>query len=306
MLQHGQAPNGLRLPYVEDPERDFAVFRELGVFRQETVVASDGTELAVFEAGDAAKPTVLLINALGVSCLFLAKLAAALARDHHVLTWESRGLPDQAALADGGDLSIERHGRDAADVLERKGRRAEAIVAYCAGANTAVYGIANGILDAGRLCIISPSMEMKTVTAKTDYQRTMLPIWENVARSGPRFAALIRALIRQNQKPHDGSLESELTWLNNLPFRTDVSTHRYAQLQAECLKLDWSALLGRVDRPTLVLHGADDDIIHEETSEAVAAGISGASYQKIPDCGHFAVFTSAPLHERISAFLGGR
>jgi len=305
-LPYSQASNGLRLPYLEAGERDFAVFRELEIFREDSVAAGDGTTLAVFEAGDAAKPTVLLINALGVSCLFLARLAAALTRDHHVLTWESRGLPDHAATADGVDLSVERHSRDAADILERKGRRADAVVAYCAGTNTAVHGIVNGVLDTGRLCIISPSMDIKTAAAKTDYQRTMLPIWEKVAQSGPRHAALIRALIRQNQKPRDGSLLSELNWLNNLPFRTDATTHRYAQLQAACLKFDWPVFLEQIKQPTLVLHGADDDIIHEATSAAVAAGIPGASFQKIPDCGHFAVYTSTPLHERISAFLNGR
>ena len=231
-MQNSQAPNGLRLPYLEAPERAFAMVREPGVFSEDTLIAGDGTPLTVLEAGDPEKPTVLLINALGVSCLFLARLAKALARDHHVLTWESRGLPDYSAMAEDGDLSVERHCSDATEVLAYKGREADAVVAYCSGANVAVHAIANRTFAANRLCIVSPSMELATATARTVYQRTMLPIWEKMIRLGPRNAALIRALIVQNQPPHDGSLDSELHCLNNLPFRTDEATYRYAQLKA--------------------------------------------------------------------------
>ena len=231
-------PHLPQLPYLEAPERAFALFGERAVFRAETIAADDGVPLTVLEAGDPAKPTILLINALGVSCLFLTRLAALLSRDNHVLTWESRGLPDYDAPSGEGDFSVQRHAADAARVLAHKGRLPAGVVAYCSGSNVAVHALVEGIIDTDRLCIVSPSMELSTVTARTDYQRTMLPIWEKMSQSGPRYAALVRALIQQNRKPHDGTLESELSVVNNLPFRTDVSTHRYAQMQAACLKFD--------------------------------------------------------------------
>jgi pimeloyl-ACP methyl ester carboxylesterase len=305
-LQNSEVLSGLRLPYLEDTERAFSMCRDMEVFSEDTLVASDGVRLRVLEAGDPSKPTVLLVNALGVSCLFLARLARILARDYHLLSWESRGLPDYASVEGEVDLSVERHSSDAAEILAWKGREATAIVAYCAGANIAVHGIANGTLSTGRLCIVSPSMEIATAAARTHYQRTMLPIWEKMSEMGPRYAGLMRALIRQNQKPHDGTLDSELHQLNNLPFRSAETTYRYGLLQAACLKFNWTDLLGKIKIPTFVLHGAEDDLIHEETSAAVAAGVDGASFLKLPDCGHFAIYTSDILHEHIRAFLGGK
>lgn len=304
-MQNSEVSSGPRLSYLEAPERAFSMCRDMDVFVEDEFVASDGVRLNVLEAGDPSRPTVLLINALGVSCLFLARLARVLARDHHVLSWESRGLPDYASVEGEVDLSVERHAGDAAEILAWKGREAAAIVAYCAGANIAVHALAHGTLATGRLCIVSPSMEVATAKERTHYQRTMLPIWEKMEAMGPRYAALMRALIRQNQKPHDGTLDSELHQLNNLPFRSPETTYRYGMLQAACLKFDWADLLRKVKTPTLVLHGVEDDMIHEETSAAVAAGVDGASFLKLPDCGHFAIYTSEVLHERIRAFLEG-
>jgi pimeloyl-ACP methyl ester carboxylesterase len=305
MMQGDGTTDALRLPYLEPPERAFSMVREAGVFREDTVVADDGVPLTVLEAGDPARPAVLLVNALGVSCLFLSRLAQVLARDWHVLTWETRGLPDFSA-SDGRDLSVGRHAADAASVLARKAGGVRAVVAYCSGANIAVHALVERIVAADRLCIVSPSMEIPTVEARTDYQRTMLPIWQKIDRSGPRFATLVRAMIRQNWKPWDGTLQSELHHLNNLPFRSSQSTHRYALMQAACLRFDWPARLACVTVPTLVLHGAEDDIIHEETSAAVAAAVDGASLAIIPNCGHFAIYTSDELHGRLCAFLGSR
>jgi pimeloyl-ACP methyl ester carboxylesterase len=304
-LQNSEVSDRLHLPYLEAAERDFSICRDMDAFSEETIIASDGVRLKVLEAGNPSKPTVLLVNALGVSCLFLSRLAKALAGDYHLLSWESRGLPDYASAEGEVDVSVERHSKDVTEILAHKGREAAAVVAYCAGANVAVHAIANGMLATRRLCIISPSMEIGDAAAKTNYQRTMLPIWEKMSEMGPRYASLVRALIQQNQKPHDGTLASELHQLNNLPFRSPETTYRYALLQAACLKFDWASLLGKVKMPALVMHGTEDDMIHEETSATVAAGIDGASFLKLPDCGHFAIYTSDTLHERVHAFLAG-
>jgi pimeloyl-ACP methyl ester carboxylesterase len=305
MLQENQAVNEPRLPYLEEPQRAFALYGGRTVFTEESVESSDGTPLTVLEAGDPQRPTVLLVNALGVSCLFLTEIAKRLADDYHVLTWESRGLPNELPMKGEGDLSVGRHCADGAHVLARKGRKADAMVAYCSGANVAVYAIAKQIIGAKRLCIISPSMEVGAVSEKTHYQRTMPPMWEKIVQSGPRYAALVRVLLRQHREFEAGSIDHELSYLNNLPFRTNQSTYRYAQLQAACLHLDWVRLLGQVKSPTLVLHAEHDDLIHVETSKAVAHAVAGAAFREIPGGGHFAIYTCGGLHDEVAAFLNG-
>ena len=49
---------------------------------------------------------------------------------------------------------------------------------------------------------------------------------------------------------------------------------------------DSSHLLGQINIPTLVIHGAEDQIIPLSESEAMAAGIKNARLQVVPDAGH--------------------
>ncbi|MGZ2749637.1 alpha/beta fold hydrolase [Burkholderia stagnalis] len=296
------------LPYLDARQRAFGALRPLDALAAHTVTASDGVPLAAFEAGDRAAPTVLVVNALGVSAAFVAPLAARLAERHHVILWESRGLPDGGG--DAADLSLARHAQDAADVLAalggadaRANGHVEAIVAYCSGANIAAYALDERLLHAERLAIMSPSMEVAGVTERTLYQKSVLPLWQRIADGGAAYAGLVRVLLNQARRVDDGSLDYQLATLNGLPFGDDASICRYASMQAACLREDWAARLGRLALPALVLHGARDDVIHAATSRGVADALAGATLETIDDAGHFGVYTSRVLQDRVAAFL---
>ncbi|KWO80745.1 alpha/beta hydrolase [Burkholderia ubonensis] len=297
------------LPYLDARLRAFDALRPLDALTPRTVTASDGVPLAAFDAGDRDAPTVLVVNALGVSAVFVAPLVARLADHHRVITWESRGLPD--ARGDAFDLSLARHARDAADVLAALAAlagarvRVAAIVAYCSGANVAAYALDERVLAADRLAIVSPSLEIAGVADKTLYQKTVLPLWARIAEAGAKHAALVRVLLSQARRVDDGSLDYQLSTLNALPFGDDDSICRYARMQAACLREDWAARLGRLALPARVLHGARDDVIHAATSRGVAQALPGATLETIDDAGHFGVYTSRALRERVAAFLDG-
>ncbi|KVN19684.1 alpha/beta hydrolase [Burkholderia stagnalis] len=296
------------LPYLDARQRAFDALRPLDALAAHTVTASDGVPLAAFEAGDPDAPTVLVVNALGVSAAFVAPLAARLAERHRVILWESRGLPDGGGEA--ADLSLARHAQDAADVLAALGGanghangRVAAIVAYCSGANIAAYALDERLLAAGRLVIVSPSMEVAGVTERTLYQKSVLPLWQRIADGGAAYAGLVRVLLNQARRVDDGSLDYQLATLNGLPFGDDASICRYAAMQAACLREDWAARLARLALPALVLHGARDDVIHAATSRGVADALAGATLETIDDAGHFGVYTSRALQDRVAAFL---
>ncbi|KAB0639889.1 alpha/beta hydrolase [Burkholderia stagnalis] len=300
------------LPYLDARQRAFDALRPLDALAAHTVTASDGVPLAAFEAGDPDAPTVLVVNALGVSAAFVAPLAARLAERHRVILWESRGLPD--GVGEAADLSLARHAQDAADVLAalgganghangRANGHVAAIVAYCSGANIAAYALDERLLAAGRLVIVSPSMEVAGVTERTLYQKSVLPLWQRIADGGAAYAGLVRVLLNQARRVDDGSLDYQLATLNGLPFGDDASICRYAAMQAACLREDWAARLARLALPALVLHGARDDVIHAATSRGVADALAGATLETIDDAGHFGVYTSRALQDRVAAFL---
>ena len=51
-------------------------------------------------------------------------------------------------------------------------------------------------------------------------------------------------------------------------------------------RMDFSSILHRINRPTMVITGENDAIIRVEDAEAVADGIAGARFVKIPNSGH--------------------
>ena len=51
-------------------------------------------------------------------------------------------------------------------------------------------------------------------------------------------------------------------------------------------RMDFSSLLHRIQHPTMVVTGENDAIIRVEDAQAVADGISGARFVKIPNSGH--------------------
>jgi pimeloyl-ACP methyl ester carboxylesterase len=49
---------------------------------------------------------------------------------------------------------------------------------------------------------------------------------------------------------------------------------------------DSTPTLATIDRPTLILHGADDQLIPVSEAEAMHAGIKGSQLKILPDAGH--------------------
>ncbi|MFC5473502.1 alpha/beta fold hydrolase [Paraherbaspirillum soli] len=298
-------PSGF--PYLSEEQKAFSLYRNATIFTEEIVTAEDGTPLTVYRAGDAGKPTAVLINPLGISCLFMSNLARSLAQDYHVLTWESRGLPDYAALdqTHADQWTLERHCRDLIHILKSKDCAADVIVSYCSGANIAIYGLAHGLFDTGKLCMVSPSVEMGKTVQKTVYQKTVLPLWLTIAKGGLRTAAMVRALLKNSEKTYAEPIDHELSVINNLPFQSDELLYRYAQLHAPCLELDCASLLPRLSLPTMVVQGEDDDMIHPDTATAVAAALPHSQLRWINDGGHFAIYKNLALQKQIGEFLAG-
>ncbi|NRR32701.1 alpha/beta hydrolase [Oxalobacteraceae bacterium] len=300
-LQHSLG-DGPRFPYLSPQQQDFHICAEAALLRQHGMRMDDGAEVMVYEAGRPDQPLLVLINPVGISCLFMARIARAFSAHYHVLTWESRGLPDYTG---GGADSwpLERHARDLAAILDLRQRTPEAIISYCSGANIAVLGLASGILRARRLCMVSPSLQLPGAGRKTTYQRAVLPLWLKIAQDGMRMAALVRTLLVQSEKEYANAEDRELAAINNLPFQSNETTFRYACMHAPCLQLDSAALLARIAIPVLVAHDPVDDMVHADSAEAVAAALPNARLAWLDDGGHFAIYKSATLRAGIQAFL---
>ncbi len=68
-------------------------------------------------------------------------------------------------------------------------------------------------------------------------------------------------------------------------IRTDPRT-RWGDMVA-CNNVDLRDQVGRIDKPTLIIAGADDDVTPPAMSEHLASQIKGSRLEKIADAGHY-------------------
>lgn len=294
-----------RLDYLAPQQRAFDIARKAAFLREETIVSWDGTPLRVYEAGARDAPAVVLFNPLGISTLFVTNLAERLAARFRVITWESRGLPTYTEPQPSDDWSLESHCRDLQAILQRKECEAEAMVTFCSGANVAVYGLSRGMWTTKRLCLISPSLAMGPEPRKTDYQRSILPLWVRIAHEGVRMATLVRVLLQQSERQFEDPVDAELSVINNLPFQSNEHTFRYAQLHAPCVEFDCRAPLASLPVPTLLIHGEDDDTVHADTAIAIAQTLPNAQLRWMNEGGHFAIYKNPKLQQAVVDFVSG-
>jgi 3-oxoadipate enol-lactonase len=67
---------------------------------------------------------------------------------------------------------------------------------------------------------------------------------------------------------------------------------------------DSTTTLGRIKSPTLIIHGADDQIIPSSESEAMHAGIAGSQMEIIPNAGHLSNLEQIQLfNQALERFL---
>lgn len=293
--------------YLSSAQRDaFATHRQAAALSRLVVRSGDGHELCVFTAGDAHLPAVVLLNPLGVSCLFFMNFVPQLLARFRIVTWETRGLPDYCCEHVGeGEWSPDAHASDLLAVLDAcDARRPSAIISYCSGSYLGLFAVARGVVPSpSRLVLVSPPLELDGGGERTLYQKTFPGLLSRIARSGPGMAAVVRRIMLQAGEVDASGVEQELRILNSLPFATNESTHRYACLHAAWSGLPWLQLLAQVRSPTRVLHGTGDAIVHTDTVRALVQALPDADLQTYPAQDHFAVYKCRELIRDAVAFV---
>jgi 3-oxoadipate enol-lactonase len=292
------------LPYLTSEQRQFSVCQHVTRFSVRVLPADDGVPLRLYEAGDESRPCVVLVNPIGISCVFLLPLGALLADEFHVVTWESRGLPDYVSESGApANYALARQCRDLACILDERAASCAGIVAYCSGASLAVYGLSRRIFAARKACFVSPSLNLGGGVRKTDYQRYVLPLWPQVLRNPTTMVPIVRTLLGGTNNHFACQLDRELATINALPFKSDATIYRYAELLSPALEVDSTRDLQDIAVPALIVTSGDDEIVSDESMERVAAGLCDASLRQIARDGHFAIYKSREMQQEIKNFL---
>lgn len=255
----------------------------------------DGTRLH-YELTGTSGPVVVLTHGLGGRLEFFAPHVEALARHFRVLRWDLRGAGRSAKPA--GPYSPALFAADLAGLLD------------CIGeARAFIVGHSGGGVVAQRFALDFPGRVDALVLASTSSEvgEKATAAWNRLADAVERrgFGDADRDPDPRGFGPAFAAAHPEI--VRALAAETRANDPRaYAASARAFGAYDWTADLGRIAAPTLVLQGLADQMTPPGGSVILSRGIPRSRLLMVPDAGHNlpiempALFTTA-----IIAFLAG-
>jgi pimeloyl-ACP methyl ester carboxylesterase len=126
----------------------------------------------------------------------------------------------------------------------------------------------------------------------------VLPLWSQVLRNPTTMLPVVRALLGRTNHQFACQLDRELAAINALPFASDATIYRYAELLAPALEIDLQDIIV----PSLIVTN-DDVVVSDESTQRMAVGLRESSLRKIGRDGHFAIYKPHEMQQEIKTFL---
>ncbi|WP_369174960.1 alpha/beta fold hydrolase [Streptomyces sp. R28] len=257
------------------------------------VTTQDGVTLRVRSAGDPGRPAVLIVSACGMPAALCDEWLGLLGRDHHALTWETRGLfgGPHGTGEDAG--TFDRMGHGAADqagdllaVLDHHRIPRAHLMGLCGGAVLALRVAAEHADRVASMSLWHGDFELGTDAPKTSHQRNLRALMD-IAAESRQSAAMVHAAVPRNTT---AELPPDLAGLVLHPFRDAETFYRYSLLNGALMAEDVRDALPAVKAPTLVVTSEDDQTAHPAGSHAVATGLARSRMHVAPHGDHLSVF----------------
>ncbi|MFG3051247.1 alpha/beta fold hydrolase [Kitasatospora sp. NPDC048239] len=193
----------------------------------------------------------------------------------------------ESAEDDGAELTVETLAAQVNAVIEDAGRGPVDLVGFSLGAVVATAAAARRPEQVRRLVAAAG-----WVNADDEYLRNMMTVWLAIADDEAAFGRY--ATLTAFSRGFLNGIGREAVESNAGFMRPAPGTLRHIALN---LSLDISALLPRVQAPTLVIGCAQDATIPVENARLLHAGIRGSEYAEF-DTGHVVVFEQAEAFSR--------
>jgi pimeloyl-ACP methyl ester carboxylesterase len=245
-----------------------------------------GLELHYCAWGDPAAPPVVLLHGITGHARSWDHLAARLAPDFRVLAVDQRGHGDSQWAPDG-DYSMGTMAADLARLADRLGLERFRLLGLSMGGRVAIAYAAGHAHRLERLVIVDIGPEV--APAGLERVRSMIAgsperiaseaeAYDLVRRANPRYAeAELRHRVRHGLRPlPDGGL----AWKYDRALREMMR----AGGRREPLDL-WAPLPG-IGCPTLLVRGAESDILSPEIAKRMLDALPDGRLVEIPGAGH--------------------
>ncbi|MEU9336644.1 alpha/beta hydrolase [Streptomyces sp. NPDC048290] len=265
--------------------------------RTVAVRTRDGLTLDAFSGGDPARPAVVLVPPCGMPVQLSLGWLRALGADHHVVTWQSRGLfaPDGpgADMADG----VADQADDLLDVMDAFGLSGCHVMGLCGGAVIALDAAHRYPERFGSLSLWHGDYDFGAGSTKTDHQRDVQALMELGAGSLATATAYQKLMHRPAAL---AKIPEQAAPLVLYPYATPALFHHYCRLNHAIMTYDISRLLGDIAHPALVVTSRTDTTAHPAGSHRVARELARAHLVEEPTGDHLSVFDTSTRLTRLA------
>ncbi|RKT17075.1 pimeloyl-ACP methyl ester carboxylesterase [Streptomyces sp. 1114.5] len=267
-------------------------------------IAVPGTTLRGYAAGDPDHPAVVIASACGMPVGLTEAWIRALAPDHRVVTWETRGMfgtpADQAGFdALGHDVAAQA--ADLLAVMDHYGIERAHVMGLCGGAVVAVRAAEAQPRRFDSLSLWHGDFS-GTPGPVTDHQENLRALL-GMAAQGREDAAMINGALAETAR---AGVPADVADLVVYPYSTDELFYRYSVLTLPTMTEDCTPALAGIRPPVLVVTSEDDHTAHPDGSHRVAAGLPDSRLHVEPHGDHISVFGAGPrLRRLLTDFLSG-
>ena len=256
-------------------------------------VTANGINLHYLDWGTEGQPPLVMLHGLRGHANVWADVAESLCADYHVYALDQRGRGD-TDHAPGGDYSTDAFVADLAGFVDAIGLDKFILFGHSMGGRNSMAFAGQYPERLERLCVvdIGPRIEPTGGNRITEELRNIPPQFDSFedalahVQTGNRFASepvMRRRLGGQTRELPDG----KIGW----KFDPAIREQRINGTAAPATDL-WPAL-ERITCPTLVVRGAETDLLTQETADQMVETLAQGSMVNIERAGHM-VFEDNP------------
>jgi pimeloyl-ACP methyl ester carboxylesterase len=269
------------------------------------VLAKSGDVEVSYTVEGQGPETVLLLMGLGGRALdWGTDFPTALASDYRVVRVDNRGVGASPRAAGGYELAD--LARDAVAVLDVVGAPKAHVIGISMGGMIAQLLAIEHAARVDRLVLLSTNFGGHTVEPPHPEAMALFDPTTFLQR-GKDPIEMFRHTLSVIAAPGfvDRDARAVTALLENVRMQPTHPGAFMAQLQA-VLMSDRSELVGRIRKPTLVIHGDQDRLIPASNGRALAERIPGAKFELLEGCGHMPMWEKPEeLARLVKTFLKG-
>ena len=290
---------------LHDAARAVGVTFSAEVEPKDEYVEANGLRLHFLDWGNPGKPDMLLLHGFAQTCHSWDFVALAFSDRFHVVVLDQRGHGDSDWAPDG-DYSPETQQKDIHAFVQTVGLTSLVVMGLSMGGrNSFTYAASHGddiralvIVDAGPENMPAGSRNIRQFVQQDDELDSVDAFVQRFLKYNPRRDPVqVRGSMVHNLKQLPSG---RWTWKYDSLLR---SPDRRMQQDPDATARLWSYLEG-LTCPTLVVRGAESDIIAKETAGAMHERIPNGRLATVPNAGHLVMGDNpAGFEQAVTGFL---